>query len=287
MDFDEAVMNQNEEEKAPVSEAAETAAETTENEGTETTETEEEETSDVDPDQEEEAAEAEPEEEVETTFTNVTVTEIAWTNNEGSYRPTLTLTEEAEEGAEANSYDWTCNAQQLIDNKIGIGAKMVMGQDGDSKPYIAEITEESEDFQFPTCACGNQLDATMLISVNLRCNNPECSEKKEIIRNLIQNDIEQDEEFYNEEDKEGSFKANALYLLSYLQIPRFDPYSRFEESEEEAEEFGNKFYELIKANDGDGAFDLIGDTFSLSTLQEEMLTNKIDAEVAVLNGYFA
>lgn len=137
--------------------------------------------------------------------------------------------------------------QRLINDKIGVGSRIVIAIVNGSSPQCIKVLEP-QPFKFPKCpACGTQLGKDDILKSVLYCSNPYCKDKMNWMKHHV-GAVNMDK-FYDNTDK---YTIDACNLSSFNKSKKRT--HRWVESEvDELLEYirtedAQKYYEAIKAH---------------------------------------
>lgn len=174
-----------------------------------------------------------------TEFQDVVIKNIEWNYNwvNGSYIPKAQY-----DGVTLND-KWNTQAAiggitKMVDEGIGIGAKIRVVMSGGTIPKIIKVLEPSDNFAWPTCQCGHQLSKEHQVGAVLKCPNPTCCLKIDQINDEICSFLGWERIEPEEEGGRPTFRPTGVrfgdkldedlfFIIRLLHIDRFKPENKF------------------------------------------------------------
>jgi len=205
-----------------------------------------------------------------TEYADVEVLEVCWDRKpNGSFAPVLNIEQCTLNEKEIN-YVTASGVPNLMDRKMGKGAKVRVILANMTIPKVVDTTVPSEDYQWPTCSCGHKCGPEDILGAMLKCTETtECEWKvrnwlAEFAQSVVWNDL--NKRFNSFEDY---FKENFFECLSYLYIDRWNPESKISVTSDEERNFlYQELFQGIKTDNLDYFKNLIFNNFNFTELSE-------------------
>lgn len=183
-----------------------------------------------------------------------TVEEIEWIHQvNGSFVPKLRL-DPIELNEKYIQRVASGGVPNMINNKMGRGAKVRVILANMTIPKVIEVLEPSEDYQFPKCTCGYQLSEKDIYGSSLKCQNLDevCNSK---LLNWIPamgvDMLAEDAEMIKSCTFEDYFRYGFFWFMNFLYIDRWDSHNKFkfEDNTPEHKQVVEDILKLIDSQD--------------------------------------
>ena len=141
---------------------------------------------------------------------------------------------------------------RAIKDGLSVGAIVTVCLSGSTIPYVEVLKPGNGDMDYPTCSCGYQMSENDIFGSNLKCGNPNCSER-----------LERMDSYLKDLDDISQVDYNRLFV-----IDRFD----FNKKLSDRENFDSEVLNILYKGLGEDKLkELILSNCNLSNLQRKNL----------------